>query len=906
MQNETATSVSANSRIERVDFHLHSYASNVTDYYAANSFSIPESYSDPIKLYHMLKKRGMSLVTLTDHNSIDGVREMLDRGFKDVFISSEMTTTFPEDGCNIHIAVGNMTEPQFAEVDRLRANVYEMIAYVDSEIAAEQTPKYAGNKLVYFMTHPLMSTQNRPYGREGSLSAAHIEKALLLRNCIEVRNGARTRVLNDLTWEIVRGLDRAIMERLANQHSIEPKGPTPWLKSVVGGSDDHAGINPGTTWTEFELSNAAPLSANALVDSIRARRSRPDGVNGGPVTIAHSILKLLYEGGDARNSHASQKAVSVGGSMQTLLKLVFDADNQGVLDKLSFHVRHRLFLVKQTWSRNRVSKPFEAVLETEVYGMLADWDFRNKVSAATTMDDRIFLAITTLVNRIFAHYVRNLRRSESLNIVSAIKESVALVSSNLFVSLPYLVAFMAQSADCQIARDVRRAFKVRESQKVVLVTDTFFEVNGVSNTIKRMIRESIRRDIDFTVVACVADNDFERLAQDPDTAAFVVAGRLKMFRAVAHLGFPQYDGLQICFPPLLDILKYFQESGFTKMQISTPGIVGLAGLVAAKLLQIETAATYHTSFPEYVENYTKDVSLEAMAWKYMLMFYHSVDEMLVPSQFVAKHLHKRGLRNRKLLILDRWVDVDRFHPRKRVEGFWRDFGVAADAVKFVYVGRIAIEKNLHILAQAFKKLLETKPNAHLVIIGDGPYRTALTEQLAGLPMTFTEYLYGDQLATALASCDVKVFPSTTDTWGNAPLEAQASGLPVIVTDIGGPAELMLDGVTGLMVRGSDVRGLQDAMLSMMEPEARVAMGCAARTYAEANRVDAPFTAVLDSEAYRRQLRKKKRLAEERENLDAMRIKTTRNVGALEASNQLLDGGMEVEGRQRRVVQGSRQ
>ena len=123
MQNETVTSVIANSRIERVDFHLHSYASNVTDYYAANSFSIPESYSDPIKLYHMLKKRGMSLVTLTDHNSIDGVRVMLDCGFKDVFISAEMTTTFPEDGCNIHITVGNMTESQFAEVDRLRATI---------------------------------------------------------------------------------------------------------------------------------------------------------------------------------------------------------------------------------------------------------------------------------------------------------------------------------------------------------------------------------------------------------------------------------------------------------------------------------------------------------------------------------------------------------------------------------------------------------------------------------------------------------------------------------------------------------------------------------------------------------------------------------------------------------------
>jgi hypothetical protein len=77
-------------------------------------------------------------------------------------------------------------------------------------------------------------------------------------------------------------------------------------------------------------------------------------------------------------------------------------------------------------------------------------------------------------------------------------------------------------------------------------------------------------------------------------------------------------------------LKYLQEEGFTKMQISTPGTIGLSGLLAAKTLQIQTAATYHTNIPEYVENYTRDVSLEALAWKYMLLFYHAVDEVVVP------------------------------------------------------------------------------------------------------------------------------------------------------------------------------------------------------------------------------------------------------------------------------------
>src|SRR5262245_58099934 len=124
--------------IGKIDFHLHSYASNTTDYYAANAFAIPESYSDPLELYPLLRERGMTLVTLTDHNSIDGALEMLDAGFDDVFISAEMTTTFPEDGCNIHVTIANVTEAQFAEANRLRKNIYEMIAYLDFEIALEQ------------------------------------------------------------------------------------------------------------------------------------------------------------------------------------------------------------------------------------------------------------------------------------------------------------------------------------------------------------------------------------------------------------------------------------------------------------------------------------------------------------------------------------------------------------------------------------------------------------------------------------------------------------------------------------------------------------------------------------------------------------------------------------------------
>jgi hypothetical protein len=153
-------------------------------------------------------------------------------------------------------------------------------------------------------------------------------------------------------------------------------------------------------------------------------------------------------------------------------------------------------------------------------------------------------------------------------------------------------------------------------------------------------------------------------------------------------------------------------------------------------------------------------------------------------------------------------------------------------------------------------------------------------------VTFTGYLHGEELATALASCDVKVFPSTTDTWGNAPLEAQASGLPVIVTDIGGPAELMQDGVTGIIVRGHDVRSLQLAMQQLLGGDLRARMGAAARMYAESNRVDQPFTAVLDSDAYRRQLRKKRKLAEQREDAIARALQEGWNPRLVEDAGKL--------------------
>lgn len=159
-------------------------------------------------------------------------------------------------------------------------------------------------------------------------------------------------------------------------------------------------------------------------------------------------------------------------------------------------------------------------------------------------------------------------------------------------------------------------------------------------------------------------------------------------------------------------------------------------------------------------------------------------------------------------------------------------------MKFLYVGRVSREKNLELLADAFMEIAEENTPAQLVIVGDGPFTEELREKLRGYPVIFTGFLSGDTLASAYASSDVFVFPSATDTFGNVVLEAQASGLPVIVSDSGGPRELMRDGVTGLVTRADDLGDLVEAMRSLLLDETRTAeMGANARAFAERGAVD---------------------------------------------------------------------
>ncbi|HEY2122986.1 MAG TPA: glycosyltransferase family 1 protein, partial [Chthoniobacterales bacterium] len=281
----------------------------------------------------------------------------------------------------------------------------------------------------------------------------------------------------------------------------------------------------------------------------------------------------------------------------------------------------------------------------------------------------------------------------------------------------------------------------------------------------------------------------------------------------------------------LHILEYVQREGFTELIISTPGPVGLSALLAAKMLDLKTVGIYHTDFPQYVRVLTQDNYMETMAWSYMQWFYSQLDVVYVNSENYRQRWIERGIAPERLKIFPRGIDTNLFTPEHRSPVFWKKYGKKAEEIGLLYVGRVSKEKNIDVAVSAARQLADEGIPVRLLIVGDGPYLRELRQNVT--EACYTGYLRAVELAAAYASSDVFVFPSTTDTFGNVVLEAKAAGLPCVVSDQGGPCELISDGVDGFITRALDAGDFARVLrLLCRDSKLRAKMGEQARNRVE--------------------------------------------------------------------------
>jgi glycosyltransferase involved in cell wall biosynthesis len=347
------------------------------------------------------------------------------------------------------------------------------------------------------------------------------------------------------------------------------------------------------------------------------------------------------------------------------------------------------------------------------------------------------------------------------------------------------------------------------SHRFSLVTETYPpEVNGVALTVAGL-EQGLR-----TLGHCV---EVVRPRQDdasPREDELLVAG--------ADL--PRYPGLRFGLPAGRALAERWSAQRPDAIYVATEGPLGFSAVRAARRLGIPVATGFHTRFDDYAERYGLGL-LRPLVFAWMRRFHNRADATLVPTAELQGFLRGHGFQ--RVQLLRRAVDTELFSPLRRDVERRRELGLEPAQLAVVHVGRIAPEKNLELAVRAFRQIQQQQPGARFVFVGDGPARAELAS--ANPDFIFTGVLRGPALAATFASCDLFLFPSLSETFGNVTLEAMACGLATVAYDYGAAREHLRDGEHGAAVSCGDGSAFVAAALRLAESaELRARCGASAR------------------------------------------------------------------------------
>jgi glycosyltransferase involved in cell wall biosynthesis len=794
----------------KIDIHVHSKYSKRPSQWILNKIGCPESFTEPLQIYRIAKNHGMSHVTITDHNSISGALEIAH--LSDTFVSEEITTYFPDDGCKIHVLAMNITEAQHAEIQKLRTNIFELAQYLNQE------------SILNIVAHPLYAINDR-------LELAHFEQLLLCFQHFEL-NGARNQRENDCLRNVLSGLDIADMNRLADKHDRKPLYPQAWKKCLWGGSDDHSSLNIARTHTRISnIDGAEDLCGDTAWFSTKVVSQ-----DATPLTMAHNLYGIAYQ--FYRSKFKLDRYANKDVLMRFLDQNLRVDVNQhpGLLAKLYLLWQYR----KDRNSKAPLSDSLLQLLQHETRKVINEdaslFSSHDNPRDRRAREKKWFDFVDRVSQRVMLHFgdhlLDHLSGANLFNIFATIGSAGGLYT----LLAPYFVAYSQFSKDRAFSDVIHRSFVTGEKRppepghdrlKVAHFTDTFYEVNGVALTLQQQVKLAMKNNKQYTLITCHKEHREEQ------------AG-VKNFHPIGSYELPEYPEQKVFYPPLLEMLSFCYDRRFNHLHSATPGPIGLAALAISKILKLPISGTYHTAIPQYVQILTGDANIEELTWKYVLWYYSQMDVIYAPSQSTCDELVEKGIKPEKVRVYPRGIDIEEFNPSHRNGRIEKMFN-HRDGINLLYVGRVSKEKNIHLLGRAFESLARKRSDLRLIIVGDGPYLRTMKQAMQGLPCYFTGYVRGNRLSEIYAGSDLFLFPSTTDTFGNVVLEAQASGLPVIVTDKGGPCENMIDGQTGLVIPADDSQALYEAIKSLIDhPDRRQRMGNAARRYMEQRSFEAAF------------------------------------------------------------------
>ena len=314
--------------------------------------------------------------------------------------------------------------------------------------------------------------------------------------------------------------------------------------------------------------------------------------------------------------------------------------------------------------------------------------------------------------------------------------------------------------------------------KIAFFTETFLpKVDGIVTRLTKTI-EFLTKNGDEVIVFC------------PEGCPNTYQGATIV--GVAAMPLPLYPELKLGLPgpAVSDKLEEFKPD---LIHVVNPAVLGLGGIWLAKTNNIPLIASYHTHLPKYLEHYGMGM-LEPLLWELLKAAHNQALLNLCTSTAMVNELADKGIQ--RTALWQRGVDTENFKPELRSEKMREKlFGKYKNSDSLlIYVGRLSAEKQI----ERIKPVLDNIPGACLALVGDGPYRGQLEKIFENTKTNFIGYLSGEELASAYASGDIFLFPSSTETLGLVLLEAMAAGCPVIGANKGGIPDIINDGINGCL------------------------------------------------------------------------------------------------------------
>ena len=614
----------------------------------------------------------------------------------------------------------------------------------------------------YALAHPL-------YSPNGKITPFHLERFFILFDLWEGENGSRPKILNELTKNVARSKDFSEIELLAEKYSL------PLLRrnkeiSFTGGSDDHSGFGVGKATT-------SAASANNLEEFFKKLKSgKVIATNNGSGTVhlARTVYAVSYH------------------YLKTQINL--DKKTDKILDKVFLKRKRVPFFLKLKFATPKKDDLKSIMLKNLAKGNI-------NVNIDNGLEIKLF----------FREVAQ--RYSDSLNPLNfATLLKIPGVLGNLMTlylfAAPYLGALIVESKRRREALSLYHSFfnkNAPNSQKIAYFTDTYFEVNGVSRTNQDLRKFAQEKNLDLEVII--------------SRKLFSLEEKLKNIAPIFEMPLPVYPEIKLGFPDPLELVDYCCQNNITHIHAATPGSMGLFGMFAAKTLRLPFTIAHHTDLVQYAGIYSEE-SLQGTLRKYLSWLYGQANKVLVPSEFTKREVIENfNTVPDDILVFHRGVDLRQFNPGFRDEDCFGKYKGFSGRPVVLYVGRVAKEKGLDIFCEVAKLVKERYSNLTFVVVGDGPYREEL-ERKWGHIVIFTGMKSGNDLSAAYASSDIFLFPSPTETFGMVVLEAQASGIPAIVSKEGAAKENIKEGETGFSCV-QEIRAFYKCLVSLLKDKEKL-------------------------------------------------------------------------------------